>query len=110
MPPVRIGVIGCGSVMNGSYMPLAERLRWHGLCEVVMACDTSQERLKAASEKYNIPKRTDDYRDVINADEVDLVLVLTSMPQHGSIARAALEAGKHVLVEKPMAVTLPEAA
>jgi predicted dehydrogenase len=110
MPPVRIGVIGCGSVMNGSYMPLAERLRWRGLCEVVMACDTSKERLQAASDKYNIPKRTTDYRDVINADEVDLVLVLTSMPHHGSIAGAALEAGKHVLVEKPMAVTLPEAA
>ena len=46
---------------------------------------------------------------VVGSDQVDLVLVLTSMPMHGPITRAALEAGKHVLVEKPMAVTLPEA-
>ena len=51
-----------------------------------------------------------DYREVLADPEIDLVLVLTSMQQHGEIARAALEAGKHVLVEKPMAMTLPEAA
>ncbi|MBK8798347.1 MAG: Gfo/Idh/MocA family oxidoreductase [Anaerolineales bacterium] len=44
------------------------------------------------------------------ADDVDLVLVTTSMREHGMVTRAALEAGKHVLVEKPMSHTLEEAA
>jgi predicted dehydrogenase len=47
---------------------------------------------------------------VVRADDVDLVMVLTSMPEHGPISRAALEHGKHVFVEKPMATTLEEAA
>ena len=47
---------------------------------------------------------------LIGRDDVDLVMVLTSMPHHGRLAIAAMEAGKHVLVEKPMATTLPEAA
>ena len=47
---------------------------------------------------------------VIESDEVDLVLVLTSMTPHGALAGAALAAGKHVLVEKPMATSLEEAA
>ena len=43
-------------------------------------------------------------------DDLDAVLVLTAMPSHGEIAAAALDAGKHVLVEKPMSVHLDEAA
>ena len=47
---------------------------------------------------------------MIESDDVDVVLVLTSMPVHGALASAALRAGKHVLVEKPMATSLEEAA
>jgi predicted dehydrogenase len=108
--PVRIGVVGCGSVMQGSYMPLAEQLRLRGRVELVAACDVEPIRGQAAAGKFGIPKFSTDYRAVVEADDVDLVLVLTSMVEHGPIALAALEAGKHVLVEKPMAVNLEEAA
>ena len=47
---------------------------------------------------------------MIDHADVDVVLVLTSMNEHGPLAKAALEAGKHVLVEKPMATSLEEAA
>ena len=107
--PVRIGIVGCGSVMRGSYMPLAQQLRMRGLVEVVAACDMVESRRELVRERFGIPRFTTDYRDIVQADDVDLVLVLTSMPQHGPITRAALEAGKHVLVEKPMATTLEEA-
>jgi len=105
--PVRIGVVGCGSVMQ-SYLAHAERLR--GLVEVVAACDVIESRRQVMSERYRVSKFSTDYGDVVQAEDVDLVLVLTSIPEHGPVARAALEAGKHVLVEKPMAVTLEEAA
>ncbi len=61
-------------------------------------------------QRFGIETFSTQYEDVINSPEVDVVLVLTSMPQHGTITRAALESGKHVMVGKPMAMTLDEAA
>jgi predicted dehydrogenase len=108
--PVKIGIIGCGNVMAGPYMSLIERLRCRGLVEVVQACDKNEARGRFVLEKFGLANFTTDYRQVIESNEVDLVMVLTSMPEHGLLAHAALEAGKHVLVEKPMAVSLEEAA
>lgn len=107
--PVRIGVIGCGSVMT-KYMWLAEQLRCRGLVEIVAACDTKPARLDYMRDHYAIARLTTQYEDLLGMKDVDLVLVLTSMQQHAEITRAALRAGKHVLVEKPMATNLPEAA
>lgn len=107
--PVRLGVIGCGSVMR-SYMALADRLRCRGEVDIVMACDIVEERRHFMREAYGVERFTRDYEEVVQADDVDLVLILTSMREHGPITRAALAAGKHVLVEKPMAVSLEEAA
>ncbi len=107
--PVRIGVIGCGSVSE-KYFRLAEQLRFRGQAEVVAACDIDESRFEPVRSIPTLKHYTKRYQDLIARDDVDLVLVLTSMPEHGAITRAALEAGKHVLVEKPMAVTLDEAA
>jgi predicted dehydrogenase len=108
--PVRIGVVGCGSVMRGSYMPLAQILERRGIAKVVAACDVEENRRQIVRDQFGIERFSTDYREIVEADDIDLVLVLTSMPEHGPIARAGLEAGKHVLVEKPMAVTLEEGA
>jgi predicted dehydrogenase len=108
--PVRIGIVGCGSVMRGPYMSQIERLRARGLAEVVAACDVKEEKRAFVRERFGISRFSTDYQETVQSDDVDLVLVLTSMREHGPIARAALEAGKHVLVEKPMAVTLEEGA
>jgi predicted dehydrogenase len=108
--PVRIGIVGCGSVMQGAYMPMIERLAARGLAEAVAACDVKEDARSRVRERWAIARFSTDYREIVAADEVDLVLVLTSMPEHGPVARAALQAGKHVLVEKPMAVDLSEAA
>jgi len=107
--PVRIGIIGCGSVMQ-AYMGTAERLIYRKQVEVVAACDIRAERRALMHERYGVPHVTDRYQEIVEADDIDLVLVLTSMNEHGPIARAALEAGKHVLVEKPMSTSLEEAA
>lgn len=108
--PIGIGIVGCGNVMDGAYMPLIEKLRLYGRrVEVVAACHTRREKCQAILEKWRIRNFTEDYRELVTSDGVDLVLVLTSMQVHGEIASAALEAGKHLLVEKPMATTLEEA-
>ncbi len=107
--PVRIGVVGCGSVFE-AYMGLAERLECREVVELVAGCDVRESRREVVLQKFGFTRFTSDYREVIEADDIDLVLVLTPMPEHGPITRAALNAGKHVLVEKPMSVSLDEAA
>ena len=109
-PPVRVGIIGCGSVMQGAYMAQLNHLRGRGEVEIVAACDRDESLRARVQEAFRIPRFTTDAREVIEADEVDLVLVLTSIAAHAELAAAALAAGKHVLVEKPMATSLDEAA
>src|SRR5262245_45098651 len=106
---VRIGIIGCGSVVS-KYMQLAEQLQFRGQAQVVAACDIVPERRQHMHDHYGIPRISARGEDIIQADDVDLVLVTTSMQEHYQFTRAALAAGKHVLVEKPMATHLDEAA
>jgi len=106
---VRIGVIGLGSVSE-KYVPHIRRLNVDGTpCEVVIACDTRPAMAERARD-WGIPAFTTDYHQVLGRADVDVVLVLTAMQAHGQITRDALDAGKHVLVEKPMAMDLAEAA
>jgi predicted dehydrogenase len=107
--PVRIGVVGCGSVLH-AYGRLIQSLRFTGAVEVTAACDVEPARFDHVRSLWPDAELSTDYRDLVGSPSVDLVLVLTAMQWHGEIARAALEAGKHVLVEKPMATTLEEAS
>ena len=75
-----------------------------------MACDTNPALEATVVDRFAIPRFTTDYRTLVTDAELDLVVVLTSPIYHEPIARAALAAGKHVLVEKPLALDLPAAA
>lgn len=92
-----------------AYMYMVQQLRAQGLVEVTAACDVREERLEYMKDRYGVENLTPDHHELLHLENVDLVLVLTSMAEHGSIAIAALEADKHVLLEKPMAMTLAEA-
>lgn len=106
--PVRIGIIGLGRVFE-RYALVLDPLVRSGRAEVVSAFDPDPERCAMATQMFPGVRITADERAVIDGD-VDAILVLTSMNEHGALARAAYEAGKHVLVEKPMATSLGEAA
>lgn len=107
---IRIGVIGCGSVASGPYSRLIDQLRMKGQAEVVMACDIKEDKARALASYHRIDRVTTRFQDVLAAPDVDIALVTTSMNEHGPIAKAALLAEKHVLVEKPMATSLDQAA
>jgi predicted dehydrogenase len=107
--PIRLGVIGTGSVASGPYLNLIEQLKARGQAEIVMAADVSAASVKRFAKAAGISRTSMRYQDVLAADDVDAVLITTAMPVHGEIALAGLKAGKHVLVEKPMAVTMKEA-
>jgi predicted dehydrogenase len=104
-----LGVVGCGSVFWTPYMSLIERLQGQGRVHVAAVYDADPEKRRAAAERLDLAPDLGRDLAVCRHPEVDVVLVLTSMAEHGRLARAALEAGKHVLVEKPMATTLAEA-
>jgi predicted dehydrogenase len=107
--PVRIGIVGCGNVMDGAYMPLIQKLQYKDMAKVMGASHTSKARCQAVLDKWEIPRYFESYQELCHSPEVDLVVILTSMNAHAAIAREALLAGKHVMVEKPLAVTLEDA-
>jgi predicted dehydrogenase len=106
---IGIGVLGLGSVFWGSYRPQIERLGRAARVELRAVYDVDERRRAAVAERLGLAESSSE-DDLIKRDDVDVVLVLTSMPHHGRLALAAMAAGKHVLVEKPMATTLEEAA
>ncbi|MEA2577429.1 MAG: hypothetical protein QOD78_1017 [Chloroflexota bacterium] len=107
--PVRLGIIGCGRVLSGPYRPVLERLLGEGAVEVTIACDVVAEREAFVRETFGAKRFTSNHGDVLEADDVDVVLVLTPPTSHAGLAIEALEAGKHVLVEKPVALDMADA-
>ena len=103
--PIRIGVAGCGNVLS-AYLTAIERLRHDGWAQAVAIAGLPRHRERTAA--IGIPSFHDDYRDMLKRPDVDVVVVLTPMAEHARMAREALEAGKHVVLEKPLAVNLEE--
>lgn len=79
------------------------------LADVRMVCDSRQEILGRLEAQYPGLRTTTDYADIIGDPDIEAVVVATETPLHFEFAKAALEAGKHVFVEKPMAQTVAEA-
>ena len=102
---MRIGVVGCGNVF-GAYLPLLERLHRQGLAELVALC--GREKHREHARRLGVPAFYVHYDEMLRRDEVDAVVILTPMLTHAALTKAALEAGKHVLVEKPLATSLEE--
>ena len=108
-PPVRLGVIGLGRVFE-RYAAVIDPLSRSGRAAVVSGFDPVPTRQEIGSELFPGMRAAESVDAVLTDPEVDAVLVLTSMNEHGSLAARALRAGKHVLVEKPLATSLEEAA
>ena len=105
---IRIGIIGCGGIANGKHMPSLKKV---AECEMVAFCDIVLERAEKAAEKYGIPgaKVYEDYKELLKDESIDVVHVCTPNRSHSFITVDALEAGKHVMCEKPMAINSAEA-
>lgn len=103
--PIRFAVVGLGY-----WGPNLVRVL-HELpgAEVVAACDLRPEALAKIGARYPGLKLTSSFNDVLEDDSIDAVVIVTSVSTHFPLAKAALEAGKHVFVEKPMAGSSCEA-
>ncbi|MDQ2867379.1 MAG: Gfo/Idh/MocA family oxidoreductase [Verrucomicrobiota bacterium] len=97
--PIKIGLVGCGY-----WGPVLVR-NLHGLpgCELKAICDLSESRLKHVKGLYPDLETVADYEQLLNGYNLDAVVVSTPVKHHYALAKAALLAGKHVFIEKPMA-------
>jgi len=102
---VRIGVIGCGGTASSFHLPVLEHLPE---AEVVAVADIDTERLREVGDRFRVRHRHARWEDLLGNPEVDAVAVFVPTAGHGEIARAAIDAGRHLLVEKPLALTLRE--
>ena len=103
-PPKRIrtGLIGCGSV-SGQYLP---QLTQSPFVEVVSLCDIRPERARRQAEKYKVAHHYPNIEAMLAGEPFDFLVVTTDMQEHEKLNRRALEAGKHVWSEKPIANSL----
>jgi len=101
----RLGYIGVGSFISHNHLPNAHR---SDVCHIRALCDIDADRLRERGELYQPDYTTDDYRRLLDDDDVDIVIIGTKQDMHAKLACAALEAGKWVLVEKPVGETLAE--
>ncbi len=107
MKRIKVGIIGCGEVVQINHLPSLRYLE--DLFEVVAISDISSNVLEKVGDMYQIPHRTTNYQELLSLGEVEAVLIATPNPFHTEQTLAAIAAGKHVLVEKPMSITLEEA-
>jgi predicted dehydrogenase len=98
--PVRVGVLGAGRWAQMAHLPGWAR---DPRTELVAVCDVDATLAAEAAARFAIPSSTTDYREVVQRDDVDVIDVCTPSHTHFELAMAALESGKHVLCEKPVA-------
>jgi predicted dehydrogenase len=101
---IKVGVVGCGYWGPN----LIRNLRQSGECQLKLVCDTNAERLSHMRRLYPEVATTSSFEDLLNGADLDAVVIATPVRMHYEMAMAALRAGKHVFIEKPMARTEAE--
>src|SRR5659263_163293 len=108
MSKVKIGIIGCGGIANGKHMPSLKKVPD---AEMVAFCDLILEKAEKAAKQFGTKdaKIYTDYKELLKDESIDVIHVCTPNRSHSFITVDALEAGKHVMCEKPMAINYAEA-
>lgn len=108
MNNIKVGIIGVGN-MGSSHLKNITNGNVTGMT-VIAVCDINPEKTNSAKEKYPELEIFQDYRELLKKADIDAVIIATPHPLHAKIATAALENGKHTLLEKPedIAVSVAE--
>ena len=104
----KVGIIGCGGIANAKHMPSLKKVKD---CEMVAFCDIIEEKAVAAAKKFGTPDARvyTDYKELLKDESIEVIHVCTPNRSHSFITVDALDAGKHVMCEKPMAINSAEA-
>jgi predicted dehydrogenase len=105
MDPIRVAIVGCGRISD------LHALGYHGRedARIAAVCDTKRRNARAKAKAWGVDKVYADCEEVLADPEIDLVELLVPHHLHAEMTVAACEAGKHVSVQKPMALTVREA-
>jgi len=103
--PVRVAIVGCGRISDLHELGYRERED----ARIVAVCDTKRGRAQDKAKAWGIEQVYTDYQELLGHPEVDLVELLVPHHLHAEMTIAACEAGKHVSVQKPMALDVAEA-
>jgi len=102
---LRVGLIGAGNLARWVHLPIIQKASGVSLRAV---CSTSGARGLSYAKRFGASYCSSDYGELLQDPDLDMIFILTRNQHHASQAIAALEAGKHVFVEKPMAITAEE--
>jgi predicted dehydrogenase len=98
---IKFGIVGCGAIGPTH----AGALRQMHDVELVAVADLKPDRAQAVADKFSVPKIYHDQQQLLNDPDIDVVCLCTPSGMHGDGAIAAMQAGKHVIVEKPMEIS-----
>jgi len=105
MPPLRIGLIGCGHMGRVVHLNILRRLPQ---VEVVALAEPDAQRRKAASRKVPRAAVFADYHELLHRSEIDATVICLPNALHAEAATATLQSGKHLYLEKPLAINLDD--
>src|SRR4051794_4493265 len=106
---LQAGLVGCGSLSQRGILPHLSLPDARQSVRLVAVADAVEERARESAQRFDVPAHFTSLEEMLATVDLDLVLIATPIPDHFQNAMAAIEAGKHVYVQKTMATTLAEA-
>jgi predicted dehydrogenase len=101
-PAIRIGVVGVGAIAQIAHIPVLAKMRG---AQLVALCDNDGPKARSLADRFGVPDVFTDIEDLLEFDELDAVIISTPNHLHEPHVLSALQAGAHVLCERPLALT-----
>ena len=106
MRKIKLGILGCGAIAQYAHLPAAKKSK---RVELVAVCDQAEDLVQAIASQYQVPNTDTDHREFLKKADIEAVVLAVPDALHVPLALDCLDAGKHVLVEKPAATSSEEA-
>lgn len=107
--PTRLAIVGCGSITQRGLLPHLTQPDAADLFQITAVCDLDEARAEEVASRFGVPRSYASTATLLQQADVDAVLIATPAAAHFSLAMAAVQAGKHVHVQKPLTLSLEEA-
>lgn len=104
--PLRVGIVGCGIAAQEYHIPFLLKIK---NAQAVAVCDRNEDLARRVAKRFHISRYYADFSKMLEKEKLDMVDVCASPEAHAILSIQAMDAGCHVLVEKPMALSLKEA-
>lgn len=106
MNKLRVAVVGCGAIAQQKHIPAIRNCR--RIAELVAVCDKNAELLNKVADANNVKAKYESIDDLLAGQKIDIVDLCTPPQTHAAVALKSIESGCHVLMEKPMALTVED--